>query len=103
VRDTPAAQPGDDELIAMAKADLHVHLVGSAAPHTVADLAARHPEGGVPADVDELRAFFAFRDLAHFLDVYTAVSALMRTPEDIVTLVAGLAEDMRTQGRSTPR
>ena len=39
----------DDDLKALAKADLHVHLVGSAAPRTVAALAARHPEGGVPA------------------------------------------------------
>jgi aminodeoxyfutalosine deaminase len=62
----------------------------------VAALAARHPEGGVPAD--GLREFFAFRDFAHFLRIYTVVSALVRTPDDIVTLVAGLAEDMRAQG-----
>jgi aminodeoxyfutalosine deaminase len=95
---TAAAETGatDEELLAMVKADLHVHLVGSAAPHTVAALAARYPEGGVPAD--GLREFFAFRDFAHFLRVYTVVSALVRTPGDIVTLVAGLAEDMRAQG-----
>lgn len=86
------------DLRALPKADLHVHLVGSAAPHTVASLSARHPEAGVPADVDELRTFFAFRDFAHFLAVYTAVSTLVRTPEDVVTLVAGLATDMKAQG-----
>jgi aminodeoxyfutalosine deaminase len=88
----------DAELAAMAKADLHVHLVGSAAPHTVATLAARHPAAGVPADLDRLREFFAFRDFAHFIEVYTAVSTLVRSPDDIVTLVAGLAADMRAQG-----
>jgi aminodeoxyfutalosine deaminase len=62
------------------KADLHVHLVGSVAPHTVAALAQRHPEHGVPADVDELREFFAFRDFPHFLRVYSAVSDLVRVP-----------------------
>jgi len=93
-----AVSAEDDELAAMAKADLHVHLVGSAAPHTVATLAARHQESGVPADVSQLRSFYAFRDFAHFLDVYTAVSSLVRTPDDLVTLVAGLAADMRTQG-----
>jgi len=84
----------------MVKADLHVHLVGSAAPHTVAALAARHPGGGVPADVGELRTFFAFRDFTHFLDVYTVVSDLIRSPEDVKTLVLGLAADMRAQGTS---
>lgn len=92
------ASLSDDELTAMPKADLHVHLVGSAAPHTVAALAARHPGSGVPADAGELAAFFAFRDFAHFLEVYTAVSHLIRSPEDIVALVSGLATDMRAQG-----
>jgi aminodeoxyfutalosine deaminase len=88
----------DDGLKALAKADLHVHLVGSAAPHTVAELAARHPEGGVPASETELKAFYKFRDFPHFLDVYKLVSRLVRTPEDVVALVGGLAVDMRSQG-----
>ena len=96
--ETPVTGPADDELAAMAKADLHVHLVGSAAPQTVAALAARHPGSGVPADVDELKAFFAYRDFTHFLKVYTAVSNLIRTPEDVLTLVSGMAADMRAQG-----
>ncbi len=92
------AGPGDAELVALPKADLHVHLVGSAAPRTVAALAQRHPERRVPADVDELREFFAFRDFPHFLRVYSAVSDLVRTPGDVVALVLGLAADMRAQG-----
>ncbi|MCW2930893.1 MAG: add [Actinomycetia bacterium] len=95
---SPAAGQEDDGLAAMVKADLHVHLVGSAAPHTVAALAAHHPDSGVPASPGELLAFFRFRDFAHFLQVYGAVSDLVRTPQDIVTLVEGLAADMRAQG-----
>ncbi len=95
----PPAFGGDDAwLVSMAKADLHVHLVGSAAPRTVAALAARHHDSGVPADVDELMAFFRFRDFAHFLQVYNLVSDLVRSPEDVVTLVDGLAGDMAAQG-----
>lgn len=100
--ETPAPQPAaslpDSELAALPKADLHVHLVGSAAPHTVAALAARHPEAGVPTDAGQLREYFTFRDFAHFLDVYTAVSSLIRTPGDLVILAAGMAADMRAQG-----
>jgi aminodeoxyfutalosine deaminase len=88
----------DDELVALPKADLHVHLVGSAAPGTVAALAARHPSAGVPEDIDELREFYAFRDFPHFLDVYTAVSKLIRSPDDLVALAEGLAADMHGQG-----
>jgi aminodeoxyfutalosine deaminase len=88
----------DDELIALPKADLHVHLVGSAAPETVAVLAERHPSVGVPASVAELRDFYAFRDFPHFLDVYTAVSRLITTPEDLTLLVEGLAAGMHDEG-----
>ena len=77
---------------------MHVHLVGSAAPHSVAELAARHPQAGVPADPASLRQFYAFRDFAHFLEVYTAVSALVRTPQDLVALVVGLGADLQGQG-----
>ena len=48
------------------KAELHVHHVGSASPRIVAELAERHP-GTVPSDLDELRAFYEFRDFAHFV------------------------------------
>jgi aminodeoxyfutalosine deaminase len=88
----------DEELIALPKADLHVHLVGSAAPHTVVGLAARHPDAGVPADLDRLADFYAFRDFPHFLRVYGAVSALIRTPMDVQTLVQGLGTDLHGQG-----
>ncbi len=88
----------DAELLALPKVDLHLHLVGSAAPHTIAELAARYPGVGVPSDVQELEAFYAFRDFAHFLEVYTAVSALLRTAQDVQALVVGLGADLAAQG-----
>lgn len=94
----PVDALSDNELLALPKVDLHLHLVGSAAPHTVAALAARHPDAGVPADLDALREFYVFRDFAHFLQVYTVVSALVRTPEDVEALVVGLGADLAAQG-----
>jgi aminodeoxyfutalosine deaminase len=89
---------GSVDFVSLPKADLHLHLVGAASPETVAQLAARHPSVGVPADVDALRRFYEFRDFPHFLEVYTAVSSLVRTPEDVVRLVTGLGTDLATQG-----
>jgi aminodeoxyfutalosine deaminase len=61
------------------KAELHLHLVGSASVPTVLELARRHPAGnGIPRTEPELRAFFEFRDFPHFAEVYGAVSALVR-------------------------
>ena len=75
------------------KAELHVHHVGSASPRIVSELAERHP-GTVPSDPEELRRFFEFRDFAHFVDVYLAVVALIRTPEDIRYLTYEIGREM---------
>ncbi len=75
------------------KAELHVHHVGSASAEIVAMLAARHP-GTVPADPDALREFFAFRDFAHFIEVYLAVTDLVRTPDDVRLLTYEVAREM---------
>jgi aminodeoxyfutalosine deaminase len=77
------------------KAELHVHHVGSASPRIVSELAERHP-GTVPSDPDTLREFFAFRDFAHFIEVYLAVVDLIRTPEDIRYLTYEVAREMAT-------
>jgi aminodeoxyfutalosine deaminase len=78
------------------KAELHVHHVGSASPRIVAELARRHP-GVVPTDVEDLRRFFEFRDFAHFIEVYLAVTALVSTPEDIRLLTYEVAREMATE------
>ncbi|UFN45976.1 adenosine deaminase [Nocardioides okcheonensis] len=76
------------------KAELHVHHVGSASPRIVSELAARHPDAGVPSDLEGLREFFTFRDFAHFVEVYLSVVDLIRTPEDIRLLTYEVAREM---------
>ncbi|HXH80190.1 adenosine deaminase [Nocardioides sp.] len=85
--------PLTDFIAGLPKAELHVHHVGSASPRIVAELAARHP-GTVPADPEALRAFFEFRDFAHFIEVYLAVVDLVRTPEDVRLLTYEVAREM---------
>jgi aminodeoxyfutalosine deaminase len=75
------------------KAELHVHHVGSASPRIVSELAMRHP-GTVPSDPDALTEFFAFRDFAHFIEVYLAVVDLIRTPEDVRLLTYEVAREL---------
>ncbi len=79
------------------KAELHVHLVGSASPESVLELARRHPEQCVPTEEDALRAFFAFTDFAHFIEVYIAVNALVRTSDDVEVLTYQVAGDLAAQ------
>lgn len=77
------------------KAELHVHHVGSASPRIVAELAARH-EGDtpVPADPAALADFFAFRDFAHFIELYLAVVDLIRDDEDVRMLTYEVAREL---------
>ncbi len=92
---TAAPGPRDQFIKGLPKAELHVHHVGSASARIVSELATRHP-GTVPSDLDELRRFYEFRDFAHFIEVYLAVVALIRTPEDIHYLTYEVAREMAT-------
>jgi aminodeoxyfutalosine deaminase len=81
-------------IAALPKTELHLHLVGSAAPDTVLALARRHPDGGVPTEAGPLAEFYAFTSFAHFLETYAAVNLLVRTGPDVVTLLDGMARQL---------
>ncbi len=93
---SPFPSPHRDFIAGLPKAELHVHHVGSASPRIVSELAARHP-GTVPSDLDELRAFYTFRDFGHFIEVYLAVVDLVREPEDVRLLTYEIAREMAAQ------
>ncbi|MDG4830252.1 adenosine deaminase [Solwaraspora sp. WMMD1047] len=80
------------------KVELHVHHVGSALPRIVAELAARHQgHSPVPADPDLLAEYFAFRDFAHFIEIYLSVVDLIRDPEDVRLLTFEVARELARQ------
>lgn len=80
------------------KVELHVHHVGSASPRIVAELAARHEgRSPVPADPDALADYFAFRDFAHFVEIYLSVVDLIRDPDDVWLLTHEVARELARQ------
>ncbi|MGS2619579.1 adenosine deaminase [Micromonospora sp. LZ34] len=80
------------------KVELHVHHVGSASPRIVAELAARHEgRSPVPADPAALADYFAFRDFAHFIEVYLSVVDLIRDQEDVWLLTHEVARELARQ------
>jgi aminodeoxyfutalosine deaminase len=83
---------------ALPKAELHLHLVGSASPDTVLALARRHPDGGVPTEPDALAEFYRFTGFTHFLQTYSKVNLLVRTGADVVTLLDGMARELAASG-----
>jgi aminodeoxyfutalosine deaminase len=95
--DAPAPAPELQAFIdSLPKAELHVHHVGSASPRIVAELAQRHP-GVVPSDPAQLADFYRFTDFDHFIQLYLATVALIRTPEDIRLLTYEVATEMAAQ------
>jgi len=71
-----------DLLRSMPKAELHLHIEGSLEPELIFALAQRN---GVPlpyANVEALRAAYAFTDLQSFLDIYYAGASVLLKEED---------------------
>ncbi len=69
------------------KAELHLHIEGTLEPETAFELAAR---GGVTLpfrDAEHLRQAYAFSDLRSFLDLYYALTTVLRTERDFSDLV----------------
>ncbi len=73
------------------KIELHVHLEGAIRPRTLLEIARRNGEA-LPADtVEGLEAVYAFRDFAHFIDVWILTTNCLRTRDDFRQIVVDYA------------
>jgi adenosine deaminase len=72
--------PSDDQVRAIPKVELHVHVEGAAPPATIAAVAARN---GVDLGVDDPADLYRYRDLADFLRVFDLVCSAIRTADDL--------------------
>jgi adenosine deaminase len=70
----------------MPKAELHLHLEGSLEPEMAFRLAERNRVHLPYANVEALRAAYAFNNLQEFLDVYYSGMSVLRTEEDFYDL-----------------
>jgi len=81
----------------MPKVELHVHLEGSIRPETLLELAARN-EVELPArSVDDLHAWYAFRNFDHFVEVYMAAASCIRTPADVERIASDFLDGQAAQ------
>ncbi|MGH2753247.1 MAG: adenosine deaminase [Actinomycetota bacterium] len=86
------------DLVSLPKVELHVHLEGTITAATATDLARRHGED--PASVLPLvdgRYPERFGSFLEFVELYLAVSRLVRTPDDLYTVAASFARDQAAQ------
>ena len=92
------ALPSDDQLLALPKAELHLHIEGTLEPDLAFELAGRNGAQLPYASVDELAAQYDFTDLQSFLDLYYATMAVLRTEEDFADLTRRYLSTAAAQG-----
>ncbi|MGB6431139.1 MAG: adenosine deaminase [Candidatus Acidiferrales bacterium] len=88
-----AARP-DPSLLALPKAELHLHLEGSIAPATAVELAARH---GVHITAQEVAARYAPGDFAQFIEAFKWVTSFLRDPADYALVMQHLGQSLAQQ------
>jgi adenosine deaminase len=87
-----------EQVAALPKAELHLHIEGTLEPELALELSARN---GVPLrhrDVAALRGAYSFTDLGSFLVLYYECMAVLRTAEDFADLAAAYLERAKADG-----
>jgi adenosine deaminase len=75
-------------LVAMPKAELHIHIEGSLEPELIFELAQRNGVSLAYPTVEALRQAYAFTDLQSFLDIYYAGASVLLTEQDFYDMTA---------------
>lgn len=80
----------------MPKVELHVHLKGTTRPETILKLAKKNNVDLPAKTLEEMAAWFKFKDFNHFIDVYSLNASCFAEPEDVETAAREfLAEQAR--------
>ncbi|HVM65958.1 MAG TPA: adenosine deaminase [Acidimicrobiales bacterium] len=91
------SMPDDGFLRGMPKVELHVHLEGSIRPPLLLGLAERNGIDLGARSVEEVTARYAFRDFAHFIELYLVGMSAIRSGQDVLDAIDALAADLAQQ------
>jgi adenosine deaminase len=87
-----------EHVIALPKAELHLHIEGTLEPELAFELAARNRVALSYRDVEALRGAYSFSDLVSFLDLYYECMAVLRTADDFADLASAYLARARADG-----
>ncbi len=88
----------DPFIIGLPKAELHLHIEGSLEPELMFALAARNGVALPYADIEAVRAAYAFSNLQDFLDIYYAGAAVLLHRQDFHDLATAYFDRAATDG-----
>jgi adenosine deaminase len=90
--------PSDASLLALPKAELHLHIEGTLEPELAFELAERNGVSLPFPSVADLAAQYDFADLQSFLDLYYATMAVLQTADDFADLTRRYLRRAHSQG-----
>jgi aminodeoxyfutalosine deaminase len=82
-------------ILALPKAELHLHLEGSIEPATLLELRQRHGMDG--ASLAEVEQLYNYKDFSGFLAAFKDVTGHLRAPEDYELITYRLMERLKAQ------
>ncbi len=85
-------------VLALPKAELHLHIEGSLEPDMMFALAERNKVKLPYPDIDAVRAAYRFDDLQSFLDLYYAGADVLRTEQDFFDLCWAYLQRAKADG-----
>ena len=85
----------NSQLVALPKAELHLHLEGSIEPATLVELRQRH--GETAATLAEAEQLYNFADFSGFLNAFKDVTGHLRSPDDYELITYRLMERLKSQ------
>jgi adenosine deaminase len=88
----------DPRLVALPKAELHLHIEGTLEPELMFELAGRNRVALPFSDVDAVRHAYVFDDLQSFLDLYYAGCQVLVTERDFSELTTAYLQRAVRQG-----
>ena len=86
-----------EEIAALPKVELHLHLEGSLRPATMFALAARHGIGLGAGSAEELTGQYRFESFDDFLRLFLTGLEVMKTGDDFADVTVALASDLASQ------
>ena len=83
-----------ERIVALPKAELHLHLEGSIRPVIAQALALR---SGVKISTEEVLRRYAYKDFTEFIETFKWVTSYLRKPEDFGLLAGAVCEELLSQ------
>ena len=88
----------EELILALPKAELHLHIEGTLEPQMVFDLARKHGVKLPYPSVEALQKAYKFADLQSFLDIYYAGADVLRDKEDFYAMTWAYLTKVHAQG-----